>query len=60
MNDLKDIRFYGDKFLKKETTLSRKEKEQVNAIRADSEHFDPLGSYTGGGKEEPVQDADDL
>lgn len=55
-----DNRFIGDKFFKKETILSRKEREQVNALREESKRFDPLGSYTGGNQEKPTQDADDL
>jgi len=55
-----DKRFSAEKFLKRETNLSRKEKEQVNALCEESKKFDPLGMYTGGGAEGPVQDADDL
>ena len=59
---MKDIRFYGDKFLKKEMKQTRKDMEVVNAFHAGGKQFDPLGSYTGTteGNEPPTQDADDL
>ena len=59
---MKDIRFYGDKFLKKEMKQNRKEMEVVEAFHSGRKQFDPLGSYTGmsEGGEPPSQDGDDL